>query len=331
MANDEQPQSQSKEEVTVDSFDKMPEVDEFKKLDDVMQRDLINKFASMESNDQEEVDSQTSDEKSKEVVDQAHNDDTSEESKEEADDHSESESEQGKDKQKQEKTKEHQELESEFTRRSQRLKKLETERDELLQRVSKLEGRVEGTSDKIEHAKSKLAQLKEKNPKAAEFIDALDEAIKEKAKELVQPVEERVTKRDAQENLDKFSSQVDSFLKSEFKEMEKELDAVISSRYKSDKELIEAAQINPNLFDELKKETIFANQDKFVEIKNKAKDNEATDPVERHKEIRKTGVSGKAKTGTAAAEDLMDINKFRKLSPDKQEALLREQGLFLQD
>ncbi len=316
MPDQEQAADQSP---TVENFTEMPSVEDFGNLEGPLQEQLVQKFGPSAAVDQETQNSKTPEKTSPEEKS----------SKEGVTKPNKSESKKVETP-KEEKTTAHQELESEFTRRSQKLKQLEGENTQLQERLARLEGLVEGKSEKSnESEESPLAQLKKKSPDAAPILDALEKVIKDEVSkrvvEQVKPIEEQVSRRDEDENLSEFSKQVDEFLNSDLgKEFEKELNDIIDGEFENKDKLLEAAKRDPQLFLKLKKELIFKHQDKIFEFKFKSSEE---DPQKRNQEINDLGVSGKAKTGKSKAPDPMDIKEFKQLkTSDEMEKLLDTHG-----
>jgi len=322
MANKEQSETTSP---TVEDFTEMPSNEDFGNLDSPLQEQLVEKFSAKETTtveDQEDQDSKTSKEtSSKEQIstDESTKDKTSESTKETEVD------EQNKDK-----TTAHKELEAEFTRRSQRMKGLENENSGLKERLARLEGSVEGKTDKDKKGEeSPLAQLKKKSPEAAPILDALEKVIQSEVEKRVdkriESVEEQVNRRDENENLAAFEKATNEFLNSALgKEFEKEMNAIIDENFETKDQLLDAAKSDSQLFKKLEKEFVFKHQDKIFEFRSKQSEE---NPEKRNKEINDLGVSGKSKTGKTKSPDLMEIKEFNKLkTSDEMLKLLDQHG-----
>lgn len=315
MANQEEnpkDQSSSKDK----EYNKMPDLETFNALDIDKQKELIEKFGDTLDQDQEVLDSENPENK----------DSSENEEQPEAKGKSESQS---KDQQKQDKTEAYKELEAEFTRRSQRLKALEKEKAELEQRLA--QAIVQGKSDKSNESESPFDPLKKNAPNASFFFDTLEKAINqsiEKAiSQRVKPVEEKLAQQGYQENLANFKNQHQEFLNTEVgKALKEELVTLVDEYFETTDQLSEAAKTNPDLFRELQKELFFRHQDKVVEVK--ARSSGTKSPVEKNEEIKGMGISGKANTGLPSPEEISDLEKFNKLTPEQQEEYLHKIGAF---
>lgn len=206
------------------------------------------------------------------------------------------------------------ELQAEFTRRNQESKK----RDELL---SKLQAEVESLkkpaqSDAEKAIENKFAQLKKNNPKATAFLDELQQAVTEvvqsQLQEKIAPIEERVTLRTRQENVEKFDRDIESFKSSELKELEPEILAVYNSEPNFWQRVIFD---NNNAFEQLLNKVILANLDKVAELKGRKKQ---ADPVSSKKKIIEKAQVGKPSGATKE----VPTKEFKKLSLAEMEAAL---------
>ena len=292
----DQPKIQSTED-KVDSYTEMPESAEFSTLPSDVQKGLINKFPAP-SEDQEEEESK-SPEKESEDTDQPQKDDPKSEESDK------------KDKPDIEPTKgaepdvakNYKSLQAEFTRKSQKLSSFERENAELKQKLAALS---KGKESKETEEESPLDKLAADNPKAKELIDALREDMERRLSKGIQPIEEKLTRKQAEDNLSRFQEEVDGFLKSPLGGLEQEFNELVKENFENQDAMLEAAASDPALFDKLKKEVLAQNFVKAAEL-SRAKQT----PEEKNKIVQQTGVSGKAKTTTEVDDDL-ELATFRK-------------------
>lgn len=269
-----------------------------------------------ESEEQSDKDSNESQDEVSEESEETSEEDSEEQEEDESSEDSESDE---KDKQNEDKfdyKKAYKELQSEFTKRNQATKKL-------MERLSELEGKS-NKPEKSDEALDELAQLKEKNPEAKIFIEALEKAIEKRVEKRVKQVEEQVSSRTSTENQNVFVSQLDTFLKGDLKGLKSELTTIINEQYETREELLEAAKSNPNLFKEFEKELFYRHPDKVHEFRSKKS---KVTPAEKNKQVNKTGVIKKSNT-SEEAQSVEDHDKFKKLPLKDMENQLRKMGAF---
>lgn len=293
-------QSQSSEEKV---YDKMPELDEFRTLDSEKQKELIAKFPQ----DQDEEKSETSETESE--SDQPKED--AKEAKSKKDD----QPEEAKKEEEPDLVKRYRELQAEFTRRSQRLSKLESEFNELKAKV---------TNGKETEEKSPLDRLVEDNPKAKELIDALRADVEQRLdkgiRQGIQPIQETLTQRQAVENFSKFQGEVKKFLDSPLGKMEAEFNEVAAGLFENQDALETAASKDPALFEKLQEKVLAKHFVKAAKLMNGI-----ASPEEKNKIVKDTGVAGKSKT-TTEVDDELDLKVFNKLSSDEMKKVLSKHG-----
>lgn len=295
----DQPQNQSSEEKPK-SYDKMPEMDEFNTLDSATQKDLLWKFPLK---DQEEEESKPSEGESEQ--DQPKEDVKGEESTQE----DKPDKEPVKDEES-EMAKNYKSLQAEFTRRSQELSELKKE----FKAFSKAD------ESKETEETSPLDDLAKDNPKAKELIDAIRADVESKLKQGIQPIQEKLTQRQATENYGTFQTEVKEFLSSSLGRLEPEFNAVVNEYYENQDALVEDAAKDPALFSKLKKEVLARNFEKAAELVKEKPTLEAKNKI-----VKETGVSGKATTTTEIGDDL-DLKTFGKKTSTEMKAALRKVG-----
>lgn len=207
------------------------------------------------------------------------------------------------------------ELQAEFTRRNQESKKKDEAFALLQAEVERLKKPAQ--SDAKDAVEKKFAQLKKNNPNAAKFIDELHDAVKEVVdesyKEKVSPLEERVTLRTRQENLQKFDSDMAKFQQSELKDLEPEVVAI----YNADPSLWQRLIFDSeNAFQQLLNKAITDNLEKVVALKSVKK--QADNAVKSKGKMIEKATVGKPSGGTKVIPTV----EFNKLSLDEMEKAL---------
>lgn len=307
----EQTQTQSSEEKK--TYDAMPPIEEFRALDADTQRELIEKFPPTQ--DQEEEKSETSKEKSEEK-----SDDQSQEDAEVKPESEKAEKQEEAKKEEPDLVKNYKELQAEFTRRSQRMKQLET-------KLAELEAKVKPSQDSVE--KSPLDALVEKNPQAKDLIDALRAEVEAKLgkglEKGIKPIQEKLTQQTAEENFGRFQAGVKEFLASPLGKMEAEFNQVAAELYENQDALLEASRKDPALFANLKKEVLSRHFVKAAKLMG-----EVVSQEDKAKIVKDTGISGKAKTTTTVDDDL-NLKIFRGKSSSEMKKILEKHGAVKQE
>ncbi len=332
MKNTEQGEQHSSEDA-VSKYTAMPDVKEFNSLPSDVKEKLVDRFANEE---QAESHSDTPVEKPTEQVDNS----------QKKGDNSEPKVEKAEDKQEDKEDGEsipasrYKDLQREFSRRNEELKELRNQKDELLERVVKLETKApqaqDNTASQDDEALASLKKLAEDNPKVAPLVQALENAINAKAAKLEAKYNELTEKEKLREqsksseiensNLTKFSESLTEFLDSPLKGLEPEFEAIIAEKYGDAKALELAARRDPELFESLKGKLFSKHFAKVREALDKADDEKGEDPKKRHEEIKNTGVSGPSNTHLKDVSDKLDMKNFKSLSTAEKEKLLTQQG-----
>jgi len=216
-------------------------------------------------------------------------------------------------------------LQAEFTRRSQKIKKLEQENTDL-----KSNKKVDSKSEQVQSRI--LEQLKEKNPDAAkifeEFGKELMEQMQNKLGKDVEKLKSTLSKNEQNTNIEHFNSQLTEFLSSSLAGLETEFNVLLDERFPTNEDLITEASKNPRLFEDLKKDVINDNLEKAAGLLSRKKSIvKEKKNKDRDKEIADSKGSGKSRT-SVKTKDNLDLKEFKKLSMDKQEKILREHGAW---
>lgn len=204
--------------------------------------------------------------------------------------------------------KNYKELQAEFTRRSQKLKEYEDN-------ASKS---TESKENKVPEKESRLAQLRKKDPEAA---NALEQIIREEAEKIVservKPVEEQVTLRRRQENASKFSKASEDFKTSALAELEPQLVDIINENPSEWQRVIWEDE---NAFDKLLKELRSRHTIEVADLLRKA-DKSANASSTKKERLKDSQVGTKTKV-TQPTKDVMSSDEFRKLSAAEMEKRL---------
>lgn len=298
----DQAQTQSSEKKI---YETMPEMDEFATLEPAVQKELINRFGSQDQEEEKSEPSTTEQDSSKE------------EQPAQTDDSKETEEVKPEEKTVQEEpeqVKKYKELEAEFTRRSQRMRELE-------RKVEELSKAKQGQEPVV---KSPLAKLVETNPNAKELVEAIEAEVQfrlDKGLEKgIRPIQEKLTQQTSDENFGKFQSEVKEFLGSQLGKLETEFNQVAAELYENQDALLEAARKDPALFSNLKKEVLSRHFVKAAKLMG-----EVVSPEDKHKQVKDTGISGKAKT-TVVVDDELDMKVFKTKTPDEMKKILAKHG-----
>lgn len=308
-----------------ESADAKAVASDFKSLDDLksmslgdMEKELsskdYNKAPVSQDKDQTQQDSDTSDDHSDdESTDNANQsseteqgsdeeNSSQEDSSSETDDSSESTTDNQKDKlssleerlAKQEK--QYKDLQAEFTRRSQELKELKASKED--------------NSEKAKEQETKLSQLRKRDPEAAAALEALiAEEVSKRVQEHVKPLEDTVTLRTRQENVNKFNKAVEEFKSSPLKELEVELVAIIND---NPSEWQRTIWDKGDAFESLKKELFYRHQDKVARLTVQANKQKESSSVK--KDRLKEGQVGTKTKVTQPTRDVMSDSEFKNLS-----------------
>ena len=327
MAKENNQGSQS-ETSTVDSFEKMPVVDEFKVLSSDLQEALLKKFP--EGQREEESDEDVDDQENKDS-DKKDSEDDEEQPKEKDTESDKTDKQDDEELTTEERLakieKSYKSLEKEFTRRSQKLSELVKENETL-----KTKAVNSSTQEQASAQIDKLEELKKANPKAAEFIDSLVKGLEERfgkqVNDKVNPIVEKISNAEKENNITLFQNEVTKFLEGDLKDLEPELDKLVNELFEDKDTLLKAAAQNPSLFKLIRQELFDRNLDKIVEIKSRLDED---DPQKKNKKINDTGVSGKPKTGKKTADDLDDPDVFKTKSLAEQEKYLKAKGVYTAD
>lgn len=331
MSNSEPSQGQSNDQGA--NTGELKSLDDFKSLSlNDMEKELSSKDYSKPVNplnlDQDNENSDTSDDASSDdndadqVEEQASEEDSSVNSEDSTESDNSDSSADNQGKQKKESLeerfakleKQNKELQAEFTRRSQKLRELEkqlSERETTPQ--SKEESKVSDKKDT-----DRLAQLREKDPAAAEVLESI---IREQAERIVsekiKPVEEQVTLRRRQENTNKFNKGVEEFLNSPMKELEAEIVDIINE---NPSEWQRTIWEKDNAFELLKKELFYRHPEKVAKhiIKTEKSDNASSTKRDR---LKASQVGTKTKV-SQPSKDVMSREEFSKLSLEEMEKRL---------
>lgn len=320
----EQPNVQSGEKS--DSAE-LKSLEDFGKLPlDQMEKELTTKDYSKVNPlnlDQEQEDSEASDEDSQndensQTAEQSSDDDDSQES-----DSSESDDSQSSDADKQKKDpsledrlaqleKNYKSLQSDYTKKSQRLKELERELETRSTVSEKTEKRESEETD------PELAQLKQKDPKAYDALNRMiDRIVDKRVTEKVKPVEEQVTLRKRQDNANRFNKKVEEFMSSPLKELETDMVEIINENPSEWQRVIWE---NENAFDLLTKELRARHTVKVADLLRKA-DKTANASSTKKERLDKSQVGTKTKV-SQPAKDVMSRDEFKKLSLEEMEKRL---------
>lgn len=277
--------------------------------------DEMEKALSEEKEDLETVEteadtkpkeSETSDKKSSQKEDQSTPEDKTESTEDKT----------PKDKQEIDYKKAYEALQPEYTRSRQELK----DRNEEIARIKET---VQGKSEQgdVKKKPSVLAQLKEKNPEAAELLEALKEEMKaevlEEADKKVKPVEERVVLRERERNRDAFVTALREFKTSDLAGLEAEVVQIFNEEPNFWQRIVFE---RPDAFELLKREMFYKFPDRLVEEKTKKKKD--SKPEDKGKRADEAHVEGKTKVSSPKPTDKMDLKEFKKLSLKDMENLL---------
>lgn len=284
----------------------------------------------VEAKDQSNQNSEASEEVSvtEETAEQADNQDNEEasegeetsETEENSDTEESSESTLNTDKQKDKKAidfeKSYKELLPEYTRSRQELKALN---DRLAALESKGQTKEAESTTRTEEVKSKkLAQLKEKSPETAEFIQELvNELVEEQVGQKIKPIEESVSLTMKQKNVDAFSQATEEFRKSPLSSLEPQLVAIINENPAWQERILN----DPNAFKDLHKELVTRHLDDVVKLKSKSLRKGKIEQKQRDIENADVGVKPN-KSGGVKPTDEMSEEEFGKLSLKEMEARL---------
>jgi len=215
-------------------------------------------------------------------------------------------------------------LESEFTRRSQKLKKLEGENEALISRLDRLEKTVQGDTDKDDEVKQSIIdEMKEKNPEAAKlfqmFGNELFERMQQELQKELDPLKQDAQQSKTEGNAEKFSADIDAFLESDLKELEPEISEYITANEEAVKELV---RVTPDAFKQIKERVILDNLDRVSELRSKSeKDTKSTKKKNRAKNIENASV-GQGSTKSSNSSKGMTDDEFKSLSLEEMEKRL---------
>jgi sRNA-binding protein len=292
------------------TYESMPLMEEFETLDSTVQKELINKFGVQDQEEEKSEPSSTEEETSTEVQP---------ESKDEKPETEEVKQDEKPVEEKPDVEKKYKELEAEFTRRSQKLRDLE-------RKVEELSKAKQGQESEV---KSPLDKLVETNPNAKELVEAIREEVRlNLTKGLatgIKPIQDRLTQQTADENFNKFQSEVKEFLGSPLGKLETEFNSIAAEYYESQDALLDAARKDPELFSRLKEKAISRNFVKAAKLMGETVSHE-----DKNRKVKDTGISGKAKT-TTTVDDELDLKVFNKKSPEEMKAILDRHGAVKHD
>ena len=295
------PQNQSSEPKTYDS---MPPMEEFETLDSATQKELVNKFAAQDHDEEKSEPSSTDEDSSKEEQPESTdaNPETEEVKQEEPA------------KEAPDADKRYKELEAEFTRRSQKMRELERKVEEL----------SKGKQGQEPNEKSPLEKLVETNPNAKDLVEAIREEVRinltKGLESGIKPIQERLTQQTSDENFGKFQSEVKDFLGSPLGKLEAEFNGIAAELYESQDALLDAARKDPELFSKLKEKAISRNFVKAAKLMG-----EVVSREDKNKLVKDTGISGKAKTSTTV-DDELDMKVFKGKTSEEMRKILDKHG-----
>lgn len=223
-------------------------------------------------------------------------------------------------------------MEAEFTRRSQKLSRLDDEVVSKDARIRELEAelkRQKGQADKG----SILDKVREKNPDAALLLSQIQEEAVEKARSLfeeeLKSLKSQLGEGKVKENRVAFQSSLDEFMKSPLAALEPELLEIINSSFSSEEELAKAVGNDPELFRKLKRELLDKYFDKAAKLATTKSQIKPDEDKKRDAEIQSGKGAGKSRTSsTQDVSDPDNVEYFKKLPPKKQVEYLKRRGLY---
>jgi len=226
-------------------------------------------------------------------------------------------------------------LEAEFTRKSQRLKKLETEND-VLREFAKSGDDKGQKSEHVGTDEMKLAiveEMKKDNPEAAKMFGAFGEqifsAFKKYVGQDIESLKQNLVQEKSQTNISQFNKDVEEFKNSPLAPLVEKVNEILDREFPTDEELVTAITSAPNFFGKIKDKVIAQNYKLAAELETKAETTAGeVDNSKRDAEIERTKGMGKGNTSKPKPEDLMESKKFNKLSLEEKEKLLKQKGLF---
>lgn len=175
---------------------------------------------------------------------------------------------------------------------------------------------------KAEQAKveSKLAQIRKENPEAATIFDELKNEVREELRKEIKPIEERVVLRTKRENIESFSKAAEDFKKSEYAELQPELDKILHEVSGDDEHLYSNIEDNPGFFEYAMSVLMYRHRDKVKEIilksSSKTSKPDITAEIKGNPALRKSGAS------TVAGKSVTTLEDARKLSKADLESLI---------
>lgn len=186
-------------------------------------------------------------------------------------------------------------LQADYTRKAQELAELKREH-----------------APKLDQAKveSKLAQIRKENPDAATIFDEVIAQAKEEMRKEFKPIEERVVLRTKRENVESFSKAADEFKKSEYAELQPELDKILDEVSGNNSEhLYSNIEDNPGFFEYAMSVLTYRHRDKIKEIilRNASKTSrpDINAEIKGNPALRKSGASTVAGKSVASKEDAL--------------------------
>ena len=377
--NKEQTQDSPSVAEQIESFESMPTAKEFATLDTEVKRGLMRRFAPSEddesedkpensdnNNDDSKSDADSKDDKSDEQSDD--NDDSEDaddeddkssdknqdddESKDDEDDADSSKSDSDKSDKQKKKKDSTRELQAEFTRRSQQLRKLERENKNLKNEISEIrdllkQSKPDQDSDAAASNLDAIRKVAEDNPKLKPLLEPIVKEMERLNKKAVERDEEKKKKQRedaddvADKNLDVFRSNVDEFLNGPLAALEPEFDAIVAEKFDSVEKLEEAAEKDPDLFDRIMGKFHRVHAKAIAKLTSKGKDSDEDDEDEteskkekakkRKKEVDKQGTSRKKSKSSVDASDPMNIKNFKNKTTAEKKALLKQHGAYGND